>query len=94
MKLLGQVTAFDQPVYIASTPDFTSLPELELPSSQSVVLLVSEAIGISPEIIYSAASQLIERGVRVAERNKHPDLLGLLSISCVAFNLEYSNIRD
>jgi len=62
MKCLGQVTDYNRPVYSASVPDFFGLTGLEFPSLQSVIFLVSDASEINADIIYSAASQLIERG--------------------------------
>lgn len=62
MNRLGQITIFNRPVYFASVPDFASLSDIELPSANSVILLLADANGVDPEPIYSAASRLIERG--------------------------------
>ena len=46
-----------------------------------------------PDLVFVWLMNMEER-IRVAERNKVPDLLGLLSISSVAVRLEYPDIRD
>ena len=62
MEIIGKVTIYNKPVYSASVSDFTNLTNLEMPTSWSVILLVADATSIDPELIYAAASRLIERG--------------------------------
>lgn len=66
MKHLGEITIYSRPVYLERVSDFSALAHVELPSKHTVLLLVADASATKAEVIYTAASRLVDRGVTYA----------------------------
>ena len=63
MRLLGKIRSSQSPIYLSFAEGFDSLIGIDLPSRQSVILLISDSSEVNTRVIYSAAEYLLGAGL-------------------------------